>query len=160
MTAIAAVSHRGRIWMASDTRVGNDEACVRQRLPKIERLADGSVLVGYAGGVGVERTVRSVDWAADWESEILRRATEQSADVSEFDLLIGHKGRLWFFQDRSIFEAGAKYAAIGSGELVCLGYLAATAGEPPESRVRGAVRAAIEHVPTCGGRVCSLQTLF
>ena len=156
MTAIAAVTHRGRVWMASDSRVSDGSKwATNDSRGKLRRSWRGDV-VGYSGD-DASRVLDRVDWtSADLAGEIEKQA--EALGLEDFELLIGRGGKLWYYETGTLWPTAERYAAIGSGSLVCLGYLAGTVGLPPQDRVRGAVRAAIEHVPTCGGRVWILSS--
>lgn len=155
MTAVAAVVHRNRCWMACDSRVSNSSLAVECG----SKLATfGSTVVGYSG-LAVLRLVASIDWSGSFEPEIVRRAKELGLELGDFDLLIGRGGRLWYYESGTVYESGVRYAAIGSGASVCLGYLAGTVGVPPLERVRGAIRAAADHCPSVGGRIHHASTV-
>lgn len=62
-------------------------------------------------------------------------------------LLVGFSGRLFHIgTDGSVDEFQRDYHAIGSGEAVAWGALAATPNDPPEYRVRIALEAATYHL--------------
>src|SRR5690606_33529549 len=139
--------------MASDSRVGTNAWAHELGESKVT-IARDDLLVGHAGS-SAERVLRAVDWdAQDLALEIDRhiKRLDMQGDA-DFELLIGRGGKLWYYDGRTVWPCADRYASIGSGSLVCLGYLAATPGVPPQDRVRGAVRAAITHVPTCGGKI-------
>jgi len=144
--------------MAADSRVSSDGIAVNQAAPKIHGYAPDSddrptILVGSAGDGAAERVIDLVDWTrGDWAAEIAKHRSDLGIEA-DCQLLIGRAGRLWYYEAGCCYESAERYAATGSGCLVCLGYLAATPGVPPQERVRGAVRAAIMHVPSCGGKV-------
>jgi len=156
VTAIAAVVHRGQVWLAGDSRAGNDAFVVAQRRPKVALY--GVVAVGAAGDARFDPVLAAVDWSRDWLTEIRKHAAAIDVPLDCGELVIGHRGRLYYYDSGSIFEAAERYAACGSGALVCIGYLAASEGLPPQNRVRGAVAAAAKHVPTVGGKVTVIHT--
>jgi 20S proteasome alpha/beta subunit len=137
--------------MASDSRVSEGNVAVQQVRSKLY-LVDGTI-IGCSGEVPPDRLITTlIDWRdpAGWDVEIDRHA--KAVGATDFDLLIGRGARIWYWEGSGCYETG-RYAALGSGCAVCLGYLAGTVGVPPKERVRGAVRAAIEHVPSCGGKI-------
>jgi 20S proteasome alpha/beta subunit len=136
--------------MAGDSRVSNDSIAVHQAKPKV--YVCGNVVLGCAGSGSFERALCLVDWTQDWCKEIEKHRKALGVD-EDGEVLIGRAGRLYYYEAKGCFETEERYAACGSGALVCLGYLAATPGVPARERVRGAVQAAIQHVPSCGGKV-------
>jgi ATP-dependent protease HslVU (ClpYQ) peptidase subunit len=57
--------------------------------------------------------------------------------------LVGYRGRLFsIYGDYQVGENSHGYAACGCGELIAMGSLHASVGQPPEDRVRGALTAA------------------
>lgn len=159
MTAIAAcVGPDGRVWMASDSRASDSGIAVEQGEPKW--CAWGSTIVGFAGDSEAEQVWRRVPWDRlrpdQWADAIrkVRRARDGATDPM---LVIGrptdHGPALWYYEGGCVYPSADAYAATGSGTLVVLGYLRATRrSTSPSSRVRGAIEAAIQHVPSCGGR--------
>lgn len=136
--------------MAGDSRVSNDSWAVSQARPKV--WLHGDVVLGQSGAHSFERALALVDWSQDWCKEIEKHAKALGIEP-DGEVLIGRAGSIWYYEAKGMYECAERYAAIGSGALVCLGYLAATPGVPARERVRGAVQAAIQHVPSCGGKV-------
>jgi hypothetical protein len=67
-------------------------------------------------------------------------------------MMIGYKKRLFVIESNyQVIECTDDYYAIGCGEEVALGALAATAGEPPQQRVEKALLAAEKYSPGVRG---------
>ena len=144
--------------MAGDSRSGGETFVVQLRRPKVE-VRTGGVVVGGSGSVAFDRVLDRVDWArgpSAWLEDILKHCAQCEVKPKAGECVIGFQGRLYYYDDGMIYEPSEKYAACGTGALVCMGYLAGSYLLPPQDRVIGAVKHAALHVPSVGGKVRSV----
>lgn len=155
MTAIAALSHRGRVYLAGDSLL-SDEAHDRRsyvRTPKVWRA--GPVVVGVAGSVDYLAALGRVQWPARVEESWSRvRDALDAARVSpeEGEAVLGQAGALWSLSS-ALVPLHGPIAAAGSGAAYVLGSLSSSRDRDPAARVREAVRVAIRWCSSVGGRV-------
>lgn len=83
------------------------------------------------------------------------------ASMPDTALLIGGDGSLFtVHSDFSVMEHCQSYAAIGSGQEVAIGALAALSTIPPADRARRAIEIVSENTPWVGGRIDLLTTVM
>jgi len=156
VTCIAALVHRGRVWMAGDG-LASTSACCFGVGPKVATYAAGTVVAGYAGE-WYGRALADVDWSLDWELSIHQQIERRNLEPGQGGILIGTRGQIWSYDQGALYQHSDRYAAIGSGTLAALGSLYSTAGLPPQDRVQIAIRAASAHCPSVGGRITTVST--
>lgn len=162
MTAIVALMHKGRVWMAGDSAFSTDEEVWIQRDPKVFRRGD--VLIGVCGtgrfesvmryAVEIPRARKGQDpgqWAnVDLAYEI-RRAHQNDGytaegpafEVEDCQALIGVAGELFVLEsDLCAWRPLCGYAAIGSGEGPARTSLHETAKLQPRTRLKRALERA------------------
>ncbi len=82
MTTILAVRHKSKVAIAGDGQVTLDRTIVKSDAAKIRRLANGSVLVGFAGGAADAFALleRFESRLKDYPANLPRAATELAKD--------------------------------------------------------------------------------
>jgi ATP-dependent HslUV protease subunit HslV len=124
-TTIVAVRRNGRLAMAGDGQVTIDKTVVKHGARKVRRIANGTVLAGFAGsaadGIALlekfegkyneykDVTRAAVELAKDWRQDrVLRRL--------EALLLVGTPDHLFILSGNGdVIEPDEGIAAIGSG---------------------------------------------
>lgn len=157
MTAIAAVAHRGRVWIAGDSALVCDDRVIYTASPKVWRV--GEMVVGAAGDVAYLAAIGRVQWpnrAQDSWPRIREALEAAGVPPDEGECLIGHRGKLWE-ATTALYPIAGTFAAIGTGAAYCVGALAVSRLDPP-ARVREAVRVARDHCTTVGGRIVVVST--
>jgi ATP-dependent protease HslVU (ClpYQ) peptidase subunit len=160
MTAIAAVYHGRRTYMAADSLVTSPggEQMVQISAPKIWRA--GPLVIGCAGTLDYLATLAGVMWPTNMspvEAWCLAREALARAKVStaEGESLIGSARGLWMVDSATCFKLRGSVASIGAGSAYALGALNASAPADPLKRARAAVYAARAWCPSVGGRIIS-----
>jgi hypothetical protein len=176
MTVIAGLVHEGRVWLGADSAGSNSETITARADAKL--FVVGSALIGCTGSYrglqvaryafkppalpeGMDPHEYMCTMFVDGLREVWRAAGHvgRTSEIEhvETKMLVGMHGRLWTVDtDLQVGESLAPWAAGGSGELLALGSLHATAHvvglrDQPEARVRLALQAACHHSPSCGG---------
>lgn len=156
MTCIAAVSHKGRVWMGGDSRASADDYAWKST-PKVWRA--GCFVIGICGGQSWETLLRyGITWPqqldelerhmlASLPAEVREAARRSGVAIEEGDgALIGVRGgSLWELAGDECAVVSEDYAATGSAFAVALGALSATQGVGPKRRVTRALEAAARH---------------
>lgn len=167
MTVVVAVEHAGGVVLGCDSFLGSTSTNVTVDRPKW--WANGSVIVAYAGSLRGAQVAEH--WLAPFRrakrgetdesylvtcvSASIRAAHEEVGGdpeklVSENGsvYLVAYRGRAYLLQgDYSVAHAAHGYLAIGAGEDVALGAMAATDGQPARDRVQRALEASARHCP-------------
>lgn len=166
MTVCVGLEHGGRVYLGSDSFIGDER--LRQTIDRPKIIAGGKDLAfAFAGGV---RLANLVSHALDFRPRKKRESPEEylighvtgkiqkaatsgpgmldepAKGVSASLFLIACGGRLWRLQDDwAILRFAEGYGAIGVGESVALGALAATDGQEPRERLNRVLRACEAH---------------
>ena len=161
MTAIAAFVDKDKTWIASDSILS--AASTKQPYGS-KLLKRGNYIIGFAG---MPRLIDAIIETTKLPKQIKGRAaiqqirdfldvklTNMEIDKSEIDLLIITHKRIWEISNLQIISY-KKYAAVGSGLDYALGSLHTSKclKSTGKKAVSMAVKAAIEHCTTCGGRI-------
>lgn len=168
MTCIAALAHRGRVWIGGDSASSDAYwhiAPVQQ--PKVFRV--GEMVIGNAGSWRIcqllqhKLTLPPIDaknvegWLVTKFIDAVREAlkaggvAKKENEVEEGGVfLVGLRGRLYRADhDYQIIPVGPHGVAIGSGASVAIGALYATHGLrwTPSARIRLALQASAHATP-------------
>ncbi len=125
-TTVVAVRRDGRIAMAADGQVTVGEMVMKQGAEKVRKMAKGSAVVGFAGGVADALTLlerleakfetapgnlrrAAVELARDWRTDRMLRRLEAMLLVGNGDTLLVVSG------NGDVIEPDDGVAAIGSG---------------------------------------------
>lgn len=161
MTAICAVTHDGKVWMGGDSSAVAGLTLTLRADPKVFTV--GHFLIGYTSSFRMGQLLRwslvppaqgeGVDDARfmgtafiDAVRECLKAggmARKDNEVEAGGDFLVGYRGQIW--EVNSDYQVGQpldRFAAVGSGQDVCLGALHATPSLAPAKRIRLALRAA------------------
>lgn len=160
MTAIAAVSYRGNVWMAADSAVSWGDRKQSMASPKVWRC--GEYVMGAAGAAAFDRLLTAVRWDRPIDEmidQLVAAIARLGMDADEGEALIGYRGGVYYYADRSLFRSGDSFGAVGAGAPHLLGYLDASRGMPPGPRVHAAVRSACRYVDGCGLPVVTVATV-
>ena len=137
-TTILAVRRDGRIAIGGDGQVSLGDTTLKHRARKIRRLADGGVLVGFAGSTADSMTLverfegklkefsgslsrAAIELAKEWRTDRLLRRLEAFLLVADGDavLLISGSGDVMEPDDGVIgIGSGGAYAAAAAKALV------------------------------------------
>ena len=164
MTVIVGIRDNGKVYMGSDRSASDGDTILQMTTPKIFRV--GNFLIGYSGSQGlgvmskhlrcwntepedIERFLR-VDFVKEFKG---LREEIGGSDDDHASWLIAYNTYLYEVDTESFSVFPFDYTAIGSGSAVALGSLYSTPEQSPMHRVHKAVNAAIEHTPTCCGKV-------
>lgn len=160
MTCIAAVVDKGLVYMGGDSAAISGWDLAIRRAAKVFR--NGHYLIGYTtsyrmgqilqhafvppappdGNLSAFMCTRFVDSLRD-VFKAAGYAKKESDQESAGNFLVGIRGHLFqIWSDYSVGENLDDYGAVGCGEALALGALYASAGKPPEDRVRIALGAA------------------
>lgn len=161
VTVIAAYKLSHGCVMALDGRVTSEDTLISNDTPK--HLVQGHCLVAFAGELGPSqlqagvwtaencktlpelRSKRVVTPDSDWYCLVYDRSTGTLATLCCDGCVITHKS----------------FAAIGSGELVAWGYLAASPKPRTAAKARilllETIRATAQKITSCGGRCTFLS---
>lgn len=155
MTAVVAVSHRGRTWFGADSAITDDSGGVYLlRDSKVRR--SGGYAYGCSGESLFSDLLDSVKFPQEPEdgwvrrtlptlvrSEMTRRGLE---NVPDGEALLGAEGRIWVLEKTlTVHEPRDRWAATGSAMWTALGALHATPKLPPRQRITLALRAAARY---------------
>lgn len=169
MTAVCGIEHPEGVWLGTDSFIGNES--IRDVTDRPKWFYRGRyLLVAYAGALRGAQVASLApptrrqrlneadqDYLVRAVVESIRQAhksyeVQKPADDGT-DYLIGYNGCLYMMQDDySILRSKHGYAAIGVGQDMALGALAALQGEPlePKVMIERALRAAARHCPQVG----------
>ncbi|HIE52544.1 MAG TPA: ATP-dependent protease subunit HslV [Armatimonadetes bacterium] len=125
-TTIVAVRHRGQVAVAGDGQVSVNDTIMKSHARKVQRLGEGKVIGGFAGGVADAMTLfdkfrekleeargnlrrAAVELAKEWRTDRFLRHLEAMLLVVDADtmLLISGQG--------DVIEPDDNVIAIGSG---------------------------------------------
>ena len=163
MTAICAVVHDDKVWMGGDSAGVAGHSLIPRSDPKV--FINGPFVMGFTSSFRMGQLLR---WSFTVPSRVEDVSDEQymmttfidavrtclknggyarkesEAEVGGF-FLVGYKGQIWQVeQDYQVGMAHVPYAAVGSGDQLCLGALFATEDliKDPEQRIKVALDAA------------------
>lgn len=163
MTAIVAVSHKGRVYMGGDAACNSGDHVSVMSEPKVWKAA--GMVMGVCGHLCVLQFAKySVQWPrykgqnperfmGSQLAPLYRKAlktlrgellTGGDDDPLDADILLGLGGKLFSMDASGAFCDQGSAWAIGSGGDVANGVLFHTAGEEPEDRITCALEAAEE----------------
>lgn len=152
MTAVVALAHRRRVYMAADALITDGDQRIMSAAPKAWRA--GSIVVGCAGSIAYLAALGSIRWPDRIDGVwpvILHALAMYEVNKDEGEAILGASGRIWCVSS-CIFPVADSQIAIGSGGDYAAGALAALKG-PPEMRVRSAIRIASRWSSNVGGPV-------
>ena len=173
MTAIVGIIQDGEVWIGGDGVTAFGYYVMPSRQPKVFRV--GEALVGVSGSPRVGQLLRLAvetapcppdadpyKWLCLDFSTALRTVvnehgamkTEEGADDIKSHALIGIRGRLFYMDGLfAIYESSRGYEACGGGSEVVMGSLITShhmVGVTPEQRIRWALEACFEVMPSIG----------
>lgn len=163
MTCAIGLEAAGAAWLACDAFVGDDNWRETTTEPKWFRLG-ARLVVAYAGSLrsaqaamttgalrGQRRRESDVAYLSTVVVEAIRqqhRAFEAVGKDHDFAYIIAHAGKVFgVLEDYGVYRPACGFLAIGTGEQVAVGAVAALPELPPEKRLRRALRIATSH---CG----------
>lgn len=155
MTAIAALAFRGRVFLAGDAAVTDDDGALWiLREPKVWVAAPG-VLVGHAGNGHAFEALR---WAVTWPTlrastnletwmhrDLVRALAPALAACSDESIIVAARGQLWTVDISATEDQPARlefnspadpFAAVGTGGAAARAALAALRGGRLTPRAR------------------------
>src|SRR5690606_7425071 len=141
MTAVVALTHRKRVYLAADSLIVDGEQRVMSAAPKAWRA--GSFVIGCAGSIAYLAALGSIRWPDRVDGVwpvMIRALASYEVNKDEGEAIIGSAGKIWCASS-CIFPIADPQVAIGSGGAYAAGALAALRGAP-EARVRSAIRIA------------------
>ena len=153
MTAVLAISHRGRTWFGADSAITDESGGIYLlRDPKVRR--SGGYAYGCSGETLFSDLLDSVKFPAEAEDGWVRRTlpgllraelTRRGLDhehTPDGEAIIGAGGRIWVLEKTlTVHEPRDRYAATGSAMWTALGVLYATTKLLPRMRLNAALRA-------------------
>lgn len=167
MTCIVALEHEGKIYLGSDSFLGDEASKTTIDRPK--RFIKGDLVIGDAGDVRTSQLlehaikIRKIRKNEDIQSYLVKEVSNKLRKAVEKDgikledhtatFLIVVRGEVYCLQDDfSVVRSKNKYAAIGIGRDYALGALAALdESVPPMDRVKRALKVTAELCPqVCG----------
>lgn len=170
MTCIVAVQQDGIIYMAGDRAASNESIIGTLSTPKV--FKKGDFLVGFCGSMAGKRLMYHFDPPSpnafvdvdefmhttflNYLHDLYENIWIGDGEPLELDLIIGIRGRLYDHNvvNMALNEYNREYIASGSGMEYAYGYLYSGANaSDPYQRAIGAVKAAIEFSPSCGGDI-------
>lgn len=161
MTCIAAVAHKGNVWMGADSAGVAGLALAVRRDPKIYRV--GKFLFGFTSSfrmgqlLGYKFTppAHHSEWDAerymttvfiDALRDTLKAggyARTEHGEETAGEFLVGYMGRIFrVCSDYQVGENLEPFDAVGCGAALALGALHATRDKPPTERIYAALEAA------------------
>jgi ATP-dependent HslUV protease subunit HslV len=125
-TTIVAVARDGKLAMAGDGQVTVDKTVMKHGAKKVRRIADGSVLAGFAGGAadGITLLEKFEGKLGQYKDNLVRAAVELAKDWRqdralrrlEALLIVGNGEYLFVISGNGdVIEPDEGVAAIGSG---------------------------------------------
>lgn len=170
MTCIVALKHDNLIYMAGDRAASNESIIGTLATPKI--FKKGEYLIGYAGSMAGKRLAYHFDppqpgpyveidefmhtTFLNYLHNLYEEVWINDGEPLDLDLVIGIRDKIYDHNatNMALNEYSREYLASGSGMEYAYGYLYSGANaNDPYQRVSGAVKAAIEFSPTCGGEI-------
>lgn len=164
MTAIAAVAHKGDVWMGGDS-CGSDGWRSAVRADEKVFLV-GPMVMGFTSSFRMGQLLRysltvpeqpagstDAQFMSTAFVDAVRKclkdggfARKENETETGGDFLVGYRGVIYHVQsDYSVSVTLDQEGAVGSGYLVCLGALFANRGRPPKERIRQVLAAAAHH---------------
>jgi ATP-dependent protease HslVU (ClpYQ) peptidase subunit len=162
VTCIVGIAEKGKVWIGGDSQATRNGTKVLMTDGKVAQ--NGEFLIGVSGtarfctlarhtfqppGLSADADVdeyMAAEFADAWRACLKENGASSAEDGLEtFDgmLLIGVRGRLYEIDGCfAVIRPLDSYSAVGSGDNIALGALHATAGMPPEKRIRLALAAA------------------
>ena len=165
MTVLVGVAHEGKVYIGADRGMSEKGFLGSIINHKIKRV--GSMIVGYSGSQGTGQLAHHATYnmtpmfendleawlRLEFASAIQQVAEQFKLDINNDDnaasFLVGSQGRIFEVTTADWSVSEYREIATGSGYQYAFGYLYATKGEDPKTRVRGAVSAAIAYSPEC-----------
>jgi len=125
-TTILVVRRGGRVAVAGDGQVTVGETVVKRKAVKVRRLADGTVVAGFAGAAADAFTLfeRFESKLKEFSGNLLRAAVELAKDwrtdkvlrhLNAFLIVADRESTLLVSGDGNVLEPDEGTAAIGSG---------------------------------------------
>jgi ATP-dependent HslUV protease subunit HslV len=125
-TTIVAVARDGKLAMAGDGQVTVDKTVMKHGAKKVRRIADGTVLAGFAGGAadGITLLEKFEGKLNQFKDNLVRAAVELAKDWRqdralrrlEALLIVGNGEHLFVISGNGdVIEPDEGVAAIGSG---------------------------------------------
>lgn len=160
MTCIAAVEHRGVVWMGGDSAISwNESSWIATATPKVHRT--GAYVLGWCGRLRLGNILQHVAklppppkrgierFLAGAFVDAMRAATknEPKDDAGNVDLdyslLVGTRGSIHMVDfDGGVVRCRDGFHAVGSGSAVAMGALYASKKSHPRQRILSALTAA------------------
>ena len=161
MTCIVALSHDSKIYMGSDSAGSDGWTVLIRRDPKIYRV--GGMLIGFTTSFRMGQLLGYSLTLPEHHADIpIERymatsfidavrgclktggyATKKDEVESGGQFLVAYRNRIFEVEpDFQVSESETEFAAVGSGFMLALGSLHASAGRDPEFRVLAALGAA------------------
>jgi ATP-dependent HslUV protease subunit HslV len=125
-TTVLAVKHGGKLAIAGDGQVTFDKMIMKHSARKVRRIAEGSVIAGFAGGAadGITLLEKFEAKLGQYKDNIVRAAVELAKDWRqdralrrlEALLVVGNAEHLFVISGTGdVIEPDEGIAAIGSG---------------------------------------------
>jgi ATP-dependent protease HslVU (ClpYQ) peptidase subunit len=157
MTVIVALEEDGKVWMGSDSFIGDDSWRDVSDTPK--HFIRGELLFGFAGDIHATQVVEDLvpprHKAGEDDYGYLKRVSaairklhekNKLTEKPDFSGLIGYRGKVYIlFDDYGLHHSERGYAATGAGEQAACGALFAAKGREPKARILVALKAAATH---------------
>ena len=166
MTCIAAIAHKGKVWMCGDSAGSDASLSIQTRTdPKV--FEKGEFLIGIAGSFRMGNLLRfkfhppaPVEGEEEFEFictsflDAVRLCfiengyaqKENNVEVIDGLFLVGWRGCIYcIYEDYQVATVADDYAAIGSGQDIALGSLYSTKGKTPQDRLRNALEASAKY---------------
>ena len=156
MTCLAALRHRGKVWMGGDGCESLDGGFVAITEPKVWRA--GKYIIGHCGDGRACQLIKHTFEPPEYNgggmvfmvSEFVPPLLElingfQGEDDFDVGLLVGINSRLFEIDGDGCVTEKRYTATMGSGGAIALGNLEATADLPPRDRIEAALIASAKH---------------
>jgi ATP-dependent protease HslVU (ClpYQ) peptidase subunit len=163
MTCIAAIAHKGKVWMGGDSAGSDSSFSIQTRTdPKV--FEKGEFLIGIAGSFRMGNLLRfkfhppapaegeeSLEFICTSFLDAVRicfiengyAQKENNVEVIDGLFLVGWRGSIYcVYEDYQVATVSEEYAAIGCGQDLALGALYSTKDKKPQDRLRNALEAA------------------
>jgi ATP-dependent HslUV protease subunit HslV len=125
-TTVLAVKHGGKLAIAGDGQVTLDKTIVKHGAHKVRKIAEGTVLAGFAGGAadGITLLEKFEAKLGQYKDNIVRAAVELAKDWRqdralrrlEALLVVGNAEHLFIISGTGdVIEPDEGIAAVGSG---------------------------------------------
>lgn len=160
MTCIAAVEHRGVVWMGGDSAISwNDSTWIATSTPKVYKT--GAYVIGWCGRLRVGNILQHVaklpappkrglehflacQFVDTMRAALKNEEKDESGNIAmDYSLLVGTRGTIHMVDfDGGVVRCRDGFHAAGSGSDVAMGALYATKKSHPRQRILSALTAA------------------